>query len=275
MEKLAAALRKGRVDASSLTTFTVGKHQITYLTVHGTDAIPTWKRLRELVPETSCWPVLLGPDKELGYLKENLEDSRGQTPAMILRKARRVNVPSLFDQWQQIAVENAQAGLKEYRGDAESEAHFQAMLDAPPLFQGMPRGPWPTGNRAVSEFSIPYDVLTKEPHRRVHIALVPTLNGWEAPAFLMLGSWNACPHPHHHVAIMKDWHKRYGAEVVGITHDIVEMFVARPPRNREQALALAREQYLYCDDIVRQGVGTLEVLAATLRGGKSWYFWWD
>jgi hypothetical protein len=275
MEKLAAALRKGLVDASSLTAFEVEDSRIDYLIVHGKDAIATWNRLRKLVPETACWPVLLGADEELEFLAEELEDAEDQTPALILRKARRVNVSALFADWQKNAVKNAQNGLDEFEGDAEAQAHFQAMLDAPPLFQGIPRGPWPAGRWARSDFTIPYDVLTKEPHPRVHIALVPTLHGWEAPAFLKFGSWNACPHPQHHVAILKDWHTRYGAEVVGITHDIVEMLVARPPRNREQALLLAREQYLYCEDIVDQGTRTLDALAATLRGGKSWYFWWD
>jgi len=36
------------------------------------------------------------------------------------------------------------------------------------------------------------------------------------------------------------------------------------PRSREDALALAREQYIYRSDIVDQGVNTLSVLAAGL-----------
>ena len=39
--------------------------------------------------------------------------------------------------------------------------------------------------------------------------------------------------------------------------------------------ALAREQFAYCDDIVTQGVGSIDALADGLRGSKSWYFWWD
>jgi hypothetical protein len=74
---------------------------------------------------------------------------------------------------------------------------------------------------------------------------------------------------------MRHWHQQYGAEVVGITHDVVEMYVPRPPTKREAAHALAREQYGYCADIVDQGVGSVGALAAGLLYAPSWYFWWD
>jgi hypothetical protein len=40
-------------------------------------------------------------------------------------------------------------------------------------------------------------------------------------------------------------------------------------------ILLAKEQYAYCADIVEQGVGTIEALAATLLNGHIWFFWWD
>lgn len=51
--------------------------------------------------------------------------------------------------------------------------------------------------------------------------------------------------------------------------------VARQPQTREQALELAREHYVYCNDIVDQGLGTLSNLTATLMANDWWYFWWD
>jgi hypothetical protein len=38
---------------------------------------------------------------------------------------------------------------------------------------------------------------------------------------------------------------------------------------------LAREQYLYCSDIVWQGVGSVSNLSKTLLNSNYWYFWWD
>jgi hypothetical protein len=281
MDTVQDALRRAGISVSpSAPPLAVGKRTIDHFAVSGREAIATWFRLRKAVPKTGRWPVLLGSDEELEMIQENLEDGikEGPTPAKVLAYARRVNTARLFDRWQKIVVENAQEALAECREDGvtEVQAEYEAMLAQEAAFRGMPRGPWPEGDFwAADEFSIPYDILTKVPHNRVHIGLLPTANSWDAAAFLLFGSWNACPHAHHHVAIMKAWHERYGAEVVGITHDIVEMFVRRPPRSKARALELAREHYLYCDDIVDQGTQTIDKLAATLRGGTVWYFWWD
>lgn len=60
-----------------------------------------------------------------------------------------------------------------------------------------------------------------------------------------------------------------------IADDIIEFSVARPPQTAAEARALAREQFIYCTDIVMQGVGSEAALAATLQGSANWFFWWD
>ena len=40
-------------------------------------------------------------------------------------------------------------------------------------------------------------------------------------------------------------------------------------------LLIAREQYVYCSDIVEQGAQTLSALAAVLMESDWLYFWWD
>jgi Domain of unknown function (DUF4253) len=71
------------------------------------------------------------------------------------------------------------------------------------------------------------------------------------------------------------WHEQYGAEIIGAFPDLMEMRVARPALTREDALDLAKEQYIYCIDIVSQGTQTVQALAAGLLGGTAWFFWWD
>src|SRR5439155_9001674 len=85
------------------------------------------------------------------------------------------------------------------------------------------------------------------------LALAPSKTSWQVPAFLRFGNWNACPSPKEHVSIMKRWKELYGAELVGISHDTVEMQVARPPMDRASAMKLAEEQFAYCEDLVYQG----------------------
>ena len=99
-------------------------------------------------------------------------------------------------------------------------------------------------------YTIPFDMATREPLPEVYLALVPTAVGWQVLAFLRYGGWNDCPHADAHVCMFKRWKDLYGAEVVGMSHDVVEMQVARPPLERSTALNLAWEQYMYCADIV-------------------------
>ena len=51
--------------------------------------------------------------------------------------------------------------------------------------------------------------------------------------------------------------------------DTINLRVAVRPKTREKALALARDQYLYCSDNIDQGVGTSSALAATLMESSS------
>ncbi len=65
----------------------------------------------------------------------------------------------------------------------------------------------------------------------------------------------------------RTWEERFGTEIVCVGHDTLEFEVTRSP--------VTREQYLYCPDIVDQGVGDVLPLAATLLGASKWFFWWD
>ncbi len=59
------------------------------------------------------------------------------------------------------------------------------------------------------------------------------------------------------------------------TPNVIEYEIASPVGSREEALTLAEQQYRYCRDIVRQGTGTIDTLAAMLLGSRYWLFWWD
>jgi hypothetical protein len=117
--------------------------------------------------------------------------------------------------------------------------------------------------------------LSGQPKESVYIAQIPTTSSWKVPAYLGWGGWNECPSPEEQVAISKYWHDLYGAEIAAVTSDAIELIVEKPPVNREDAEKLAREQFVYCTDIVFQGTETLRALASALINGRSWGFWWD
>jgi hypothetical protein len=139
--------------------------------------------------------------------------------------------------------------------------------------QRPPLGEWPAQPDYVVGLSVTMD--RGRPLDKVNVGLIPTDDWTTIPAHLRWGGWNACPHPEYHVAALRSWRDRFGAELVGLGTDVMDVRVARPPQSRADALDLAREHHVYCADTVDQGVGTLNALAALLLGNEWWSFWWD
>jgi hypothetical protein len=138
-----------------------------------------------------------------------------------------------------------------------------------------PIGEWPDTPDTLGGLSVANDIRTGRPLQKVLIGLAPTDDWTTIPAILRWGGWNGCPAAEYHVAAMRNWRDRYGAELIGMNFDTINLRVAVRPKTREEALALARDQYVYCADIIDQGVGTYSALAAALMASDWWYFWWD
>jgi hypothetical protein len=136
-------------------------------------------------------------------------------------------------------------------------------------------GDWPAGPVSTTTFNAHCEIGNGRPLPFVFLAKIPTGKSWEIPAYLKFGGWNACPDPAQQAAVLRYWNERHGMEVYSISSDVMECAVARPPRTREEALALAREQFLFCGDIVFQGTETLALLAAGILDAEAWFFWWD
>lgn len=103
---------------------------------------------------------------------------------------------------------------------------------------------------------------------------IPVKNPWEVFAYLPFGGWNECPDTPTLMAVSKYWYEQYGAVVSVMTGDELE-FAVPTPVSEDDALRLAKEQYVFCADIVDQGVGTTGALADSLYQSNYWYFWWD
>lgn len=216
------------------------------IAVPGSKAMVTVEALQREGRESGFTAVLLGDAEDVAFLVENL-GYHEDTPAQILQKAQVIDHAAWF-------VER----------EAEEPDYFD-----------VPMGFWPEEAEPNNALMAHLDILTLRPRKQVYIGKIPTSHSWEVPAYLKLGGWNECPFPEHQVAISKYWHERYGAELVVATRDTVEYQVARPAQNRGEAERLAREQFLYCADIVHQGSQTLNNLTASLLNGTVWYFWWD
>ena len=151
----------------------------------------------------------------------------------------------------------------------ETLAALEQAPEEPPL------GDWRPAAEQSSGLSVAQDVLTGEPLAALYIGVAPTDDGTRVPAYLRRGGWNECPPPEYHVAAMRSWRDRHGAECVGINPETIDIRVARKPETRAEALALAREHSVSCNDVIDQGVKSSSARAADLMAHGRWFFWWD
>ena len=236
-------LRKHHVDVSSLSLPEYqrgGKEHLIYLLrVPVTQVLAQWEELRNLTSETEYWPVI-GWDR---FKTPPREDDAVQD---ILEAGLHLDIQKWLEQ------EGALVNV-----NTESEVQYANALAAPFAL-----------DLHLRRFSYTAPPL-------VPIALIPTANFWEVPAYLpvQVNDWD--PPLAVHVALMKYWNERWGAEVVSMVPGVVEMRVLRPPISLSEALTLANEQYVYCPDLIDQLLGSIQRLAKILLNGHVWYFWWD
>ena len=232
----------------------------------GERALADWERLRG---EGRGVPVVIGGDDDLVALMTPFSlpaELRGSV-ADILDAAGRVRFPddlarkraaeesAARERMRQILerepdtplptmTEIDEAGNRRQLNRDQTIAAILRDYDAPKV------GDWPAETPAAVRLSVAFDVLSGMPLQKIHIALIPTDDWTAVPAHLLWGGWNACPSPEYHVAALRSWRDRFGVELVGLSHDTMNLRGARRPQTREAALDLAREHYVYCSDIV-------------------------
>ena len=118
-------------------------------------------------------------------------------------------------------------------------------------------------------------VYLGENTENIYIAKIPTKNPYEVMAYIPMGGFDECPENTVHMAIAKHWFEKYGAFPICIGNDTIQYKIDKPVKDENQLESLAMEQYLYCGDIIWQGVETLNNLKTSLGNSSIWYFWWD
>ena len=227
------------------------EYDVVSVRVAGGEAVDAWRRLQAILAPARAWPVIIGEVKQEESLVESLKDSETTSLAAISDQA---NVIEPLD-W--------------FRRRRQSDPSY--VPPRAPAWKRPFREPCGRGGTLVG----PVDLTTNRPYERVSIVIVPTRDSWAAPAFLKYGGWNECPGPAEQVALLRYWHDAYNTDVATMASDIIELSVPRPISTRQEALAVAEQQFLYCSDIVHQGTETIDCLADEITGAPFWYFWWD
>jgi hypothetical protein len=75
--------------------------------------------------------------------------------------------------------------------------------------------------------------------------------------------------------VLRSWEDRFGATVMHIGFDTVDLLVERPALSQQAALAVAAEHFAFCMDNIYQGAGSISEYARELTGASRWSFWWD
>lgn len=220
-------------------------HGVLYatLSVAGDRAIAAWEALRAVSEGAGFWPVVAGVG-ELGETADGIP-----SPQTWLARARELDT----DVWLRLMGEIA--AVEDSDDDHDHDHDYEP--------------------RPVEGYEIPRDSETLEFLPAVTVVLVPTISGAEAPAYLQFGGFEDCPLPEVHVAMLGRWHARWGAEVVGVSQESIELRLETPLSDLADARVVAEEIAVYCPDVIAQGYETVELLAQSLVGSTVWPLWWE
>lgn len=266
--------------------------------VHGARAFEEWRALRGA---GRGYPVIVGGEEDVSRHAEGMDVAveMAKAPDFISLRARwlagahALTHPTALKTARAAERARVQEFLRKSPRDEEALNSVQTQLARLGFGQGETEtdeewtleevdpdiGEWPNeanimeGPSAIFNYDLDAgDFVLRD---SVAIILLPTEDWTEAPAFLAFGGWNENPSPDLHVAALRAWRDRYGAELVSMTGDVLELKVTRRPATRQEAIDLALEQHLYCEDNILQGEGEVAPRAAALMASDWWQFWWD
>jgi hypothetical protein len=94
-----------------------------------------------------------------------------------------------------------------------------------------------------------------------------TVTGWSGPA-------NVTDDTGRISAVLRSWEDRFGARLVAVGFDTLQVSVAAPPPSPEQALRVAAEHAAMCPHLIVEAAGSLTAYATAITGAATWHFRW-
>ena len=252
-----------------------GNNEIVFaIDVNGIDAMEAWRLLRSLTSITGRWPLLTlmhthradSWERQVGeadlfsrfyFVEEQRNDRLSDSPDDIIAAAAEMNVA------EQLARFPADASLE--MTDALESARQETLLQygTAPVIND--RAVFLTGEsistlkqlerwflqweieNCVEPLGLPEQGLSHidwyKPQYESHgLLLMPSLRGWEAPAYLNWFASYLC-NSQFIVALLREWHEQYGAELVAHYGTMLQFMVSSRPATIEQAFELAWQQH--------------------------------
>jgi hypothetical protein len=217
-------------------------------------------RLRSDHPQSGLWPLLLCDENEI----------YGQ------RCTVGVTTPEPLDHIDRWHAADVMARIWEGLCAVDDELGPAYDPDVLAPFGHTCPAPAPAGNLLADP-----DILANQQTRRfgdedTRLALVPVQRG--ADVLTAVGWSGAANHVSRTAglsAILRSWEDRFGARVLRLGPDRLDVSVAAPPHEPDHAAAVAAEHWTFCPDRVFQESGSISAHANEIRGRRTWSFWWD
>jgi Domain of unknown function (DUF4253) len=204
-----------------------------------------WARFREAHPDTGLWPVLLDDSAQPWSAGQIAPERVGEIdeydPAAF--------VAEVWSEWAEPPI------------DVEPFGRYSPGLAQPGKAL---EDPVEAAERCAEQ-------LAGRP-----LGLVPAGRGADVLAAI---GWQGARH-HNPLtaplsAVVRGWEDRFGARVVGLGFDTLDLSVAAPPVTFRHALRVAAEHAAFCPEVIVQGPGTLAGHAEQLRDARIWSFRWE
>lgn len=227
--------------------------------------VETWMKLAKTASETKYWPIIRGAlDDDHEPVECDADAILAAVPNGSIREILKPRMEERREQLSEIMPEFVSATDMDELGklaDVKGINLFGEYVDEP----------WPT----EAPERVSFHTVRELKGRPAAVLLVRVEHVYEVPAHLGFGGWNECPAPELQVAALREWQKEYGAVPACITGDVLECAVVKRPQSEAEAMKLAAEQWIFCDDIVSQGTQTVRKLAMEIWRSPTWFFWWD
>lgn len=218
-------------------------------------ALEAWRALAEAHPETGLWPFLTDPkrDERSPTVWANLADYR----EVGIDETETGDVSQLFTRWHAEYLEDD--GDDPFY-DEEEQAELEAAHRCGPLALPVE----PSAGNCWAAATTEIGLCPAEPGG----VDLPRMIGWS-------GACNYDISGAEHEPVLGYWRRKYGAELLTLTFDVIELAVPYPPTAPVEVARVAQEQTDYRPDVVDQGVGTTTALAEQQVYSHTWFFWWD
>jgi len=222
------------------------------LLVPGREAVAVRDRIQAARHGAPFHAVVLGGGWDV-RAHEQAAATTTESPEAILRRAAHLDL----DAW----LRTREDGPADVRSGTEEAPSSAGIVDGP------------LDGETPEQITTVRDPALGLPLREVAVALIPSADGADTPAWLSFGNWPGCPEPAVHVAWLRRWSDARGLDVVAFGRDRVEVRVARPLGADESSQQILRAQRRYAPapdgTSVRGGARV-----ADRRGARSWTFVW-